>query len=104
MFQKIPVELPKPPIYDEKHQSLLHATGGGWYMNNFNDKLPPLNKSNPRKKTQEKENEIKIKLQTASQNWNDWRFQIHWNKLEWVKPRNRIEQKIHILCILKSYI
>ena len=19
--------------------------------------------------------------------WNDWKFQIHWNKLEWVVPR-----------------
>ena len=29
----------------------------------------------------------------ANQNWNDWKFQIHWNKLEWINPRSRIEQK-----------
>ena len=25
-------------------------------------------------------------MQTANQNWNNWKFQIHWNKLEWVNP------------------
>ena len=34
MFQEILVELPKPPTPKEKHQSLLHAIGGGWYMEN----------------------------------------------------------------------
>ena len=29
MFQKTPVELPKPPILKEKHRSLLHDIGGG---------------------------------------------------------------------------
>ena len=23
-----------------------------------------------------------------NQSWNDWRFQIHWNKIDWVNPRN----------------
>ena len=27
----------------------------------------------------------------ANQSWNDWEFQIHWNKLEWVNPRIFIE-------------
>ena len=44
LFQKILVELPKPPIPKKKHQSLLHAIGGGWYMNKFGENLPPLNK------------------------------------------------------------
>ena len=63
-------------------------------MNKFNEKLPPLKKRKLTKKPQEKEDEIKIKLQTANQNWNYWKFQIHWNKLEWVNPRNHNEQKI----------
>ena len=25
--------------------------------------------------------------------WNDWRFQVHWNKLEWVNTRSIIEGK-----------
>ena len=28
-----------------------------------------------------------------NQNWNDWKFQIHWNKIEWANPRNRIERE-----------
>ena len=31
------------------------------------------------------------KKQMANQNCNDWNFQIHWNKLEWVNPRSHIE-------------
>ena len=26
-----------------------------------------------------------------NQSWNYWKFQIHWNKLEWVNSRSRIE-------------
>ena len=33
LFLKIQVEIPKPPIPKGKHQSLLHAIGGGWYVN-----------------------------------------------------------------------
>ena len=44
LFQKIPVEIPKPPSPKEKHQSLLHAIGGGWYMKKINDKIPLIKK------------------------------------------------------------
>ena len=33
MFQKIPVEIPKPLSHRGKLQSLLHDIGGDWYMN-----------------------------------------------------------------------
>ena len=26
-----------------------------------------------------------------NQSWNDWKFQIHWNNIEWVDPRNHSE-------------
>ena len=61
-------------------------------MNKFNENLLPLKKSKLRKKAQEKEDEIKRNLQTENQNWNDWRFQIHQNKLEWVDSININEQ------------
>ena len=57
-------------------------------------KLPPLNKSRLSKKSQEKEDEMKIKITKANQACNDWKFQIHWNALEWVNPRIRYEQRI----------
>ena len=59
MLQKTPVELPKPPISRDKHQSLLHAIGGGWCMNKLSEKIKPLKKSKRTKKAQEKEDEIK---------------------------------------------
>ena len=39
----------------------------------------------------------------ANKNLNDWNFQIHWNELEWVNPRHRIEQKNNnFLCLQKN--
>ena len=28
-----------------------------------------------------------------NQSWNDWKFHIHWNKIDWVNPRSCIEVK-----------
>ena len=44
-------------------------------------------------KSQKTEDEIKIKLHKDNQAWNIWKFHIHWNKLEWVNPRSRKEEK-----------
>ena len=46
----------------EKHNSLLHDIGDGWYMNKLSEKLPPLKKRKSSKKSQEKEDKIKRKL------------------------------------------
>ena len=54
MFQKIPVELTKPLSHKERIQSVLHAIGGEWYMNKFNDNIPPLNKQKPIKNHKKK--------------------------------------------------
>ena len=55
---------------------------------NINEKIPPLKKRKLSKKSQEKEDKIKRNLQMENQSWNACRFQIHWNELEWVNPRN----------------
>ena len=52
LFLKIPVELPKPYSPKKKHQSLLYAIGGGFYMSELSQKLPPLKKSRLSKKAQ----------------------------------------------------
>ena len=52
LFQKIPVELNKQPSPKEKLKSLLHAIGGGWYVNKLGQKLPPLRISRLSKKPQ----------------------------------------------------
>ena len=59
----------------------------------MNENILPLKKRKLGKKSQKMEDEIKINLQLANQNWNDCTFQIHWNKLEWVNPRSRIKLK-----------
>ena len=71
MFQKIPVELPKPLSHKIKLQYSLHAIGGDWYMNKFNENITPLNKRILRKnykKRRMKEKEIcryQIKIGTT---------------------------------------
>ena len=67
MFLKIAVELPKSSSSKEKHQSLLHAIGGGWYVNKLCQKLPPLNKRIISNNSQEEKDIIKRKLHKASQ-------------------------------------
>ena len=51
LFLKIPVEVHKQPSPKEKYQSLLHAIGGGWYVNKLGQKIPPLNKTKLSQKT-----------------------------------------------------
>ena len=33
---------------------------------------------------------------------NDWKSQIHWNKIDWVNTRSRDEQKIHFCVSFKN--
>ena len=61
--------------------------GGEWYMKTT------LRKMKRSKKAQDKYDIIKRNLQASNQNWNDWKFQIHWNMLEWVNPRSKILRK-----------
>ena len=52
LFQKILVEINKQPSPKGKRKSLLHAIGGGWYVNKLGQKLPPLRIRRLRKKNQ----------------------------------------------------
>ena len=40
------------------------------------------------KKAQERQNCIQKKLYESNSWCNDWKFQLHWNKLEWVDPKS----------------
>ena len=64
--------------------------------------IPPLRRQKFGKKAQEKDDEIKNKLYTANRNLNDWKFQFHWNKLDWVNPRSKIKRKNPILCLQRK--
>ena len=49
--------------------------------------LPPLKRTKISKKSQESQDEIQKKLYGANRWWNDCKFQLHRNKLEWVDPK-----------------
>ena len=72
-------------------------------MNKLGQKLPPLKKSILSKRYQKEEYEIKIRLTEANQYWNDWNFQIHWNKLEQVNPR-RLDKRNNLFCVSSKTI
>ena len=39
------------------------------------------------KKAQKRQDLIKNELFLSNVWWNDWKFQLHWNMLEWVDPK-----------------
>ena len=53
MFQKIPVEIPKPLGHKGKRRSLLHAIGDDWHMKKLDEKIPLLKKQKISKTLQE---------------------------------------------------
>ena len=50
--------------------------------------LPPLKITKLSKKAQERQNLIQKNLFEANRCCNDWKFQLHWNNLEWVNPKS----------------
>ena len=54
---EIPVNLPNKPSPKEKLRSLLHAIGGGWYVEKLGQNIPPLKK----RKLSPKNNNRRIK-------------------------------------------
>ena len=59
----------------------------------MSEKLLMLKKQKLSKKAQNKNDKIKGNLQTANCNWNDQKFQIYCNMLEWVNPRSKMVRK-----------
>ena len=54
---------------------------------NFERGIPPLKRTKLSRKAQDRHDLILKKLYESNRWWNDWRFQLHWNKLEWVDPK-----------------
>ena len=88
MFKTIPQNVKKPLTTREKNQKLNTDIGGGWYLVKCQKGLPPLKKTKLSKKAQKRHDLIKNKLFQYNMWWNDWRFQLHWNILEWVDPKS----------------
>ena len=74
LFQKTPVKLLNQPSPKEKRKSLLHAIGGGWYVDKLGQNLPQLKKMRLSKKALKEEYKIKRRLTEANKMWNDWKF------------------------------
>ena len=66
--------------------------------------LTPTRKQTLINKAQEKNDKIKRKLHTSNRNWNYCKFQLHWNKLEWVNLRSKIVRKNPIQILQRNYI
>ena len=49
---------------------------------------PPLKRIKLNKKSQERQDYIQKKLYESNGWWNDYIFQLYWNKLEWVDPKS----------------
>ena len=62
--------------------------GGGWYMGKSARGLPPSKIKKLSKKAQERQDVIQKKLYEANRWWDDWKFQLHCNNLEWVDPKS----------------
>ena len=103
LFQKIPVELPNQPSPREKSKIVITCYVCGWYVDKLVQKISLLKKMKL-SQTKKEENKIKIKLKKANKEWCDWKFQIHWNKLEWVNPRSRDERKKSICVSSKQFL
>ena len=59
-------------------------------MKKINEKIPPQKKRKLTIKEKNKEDEINRNIKMSNKSCNDWIFKIHWNKAEWINPRNLI--------------
>ena len=70
----------------------MTGIGSGWYMEKGARGLPSLRITKLSKKAQERQDVIQKKLYEANKWWNDLKFQLHRNKLEWVDPKSNLSQ------------
>ena len=88
MFKTIPQNVGKPLTKREKNQKLITNIGGEWYLEKCQKGLPLLKRKKLGKKAQKRQDLIKNELFQSNIWWNDWKFQLHWNMLEWVDPKS----------------
>ena len=66
--------------------------GGGQYIVKRANGLTSLKISKISKKAQQKQDKIQKKLYEANKWWNYLKFQLYWNKLEWLDPKTLIRR------------
>ena len=65
----------------------MKTVGGAWFLYKMRLKNSPTKRKSLIKKEKEEEEDTKKILWVANNSLNDWKFQLNWNKLEWVDPR-----------------
>ena len=65
---------------------------GKWYMENLLRYYHHLGDRNKVKNHNRKMMKLR-KLSESNRRWNDQKFQLYWNKLEWVNPRIKNKRK-----------
>ena len=71
---------------------MITDIGGGWYLEKCQKGLPPLKRTKLGKKAKKRQDLIKKEFFVSNMWWNDWKFQLHWNMLEWVNPKSRTKR------------
>ena len=46
---------------------------------------------------------LKQQLYETNRWWNDWKFQLHWNMLEWVDPKSTPKRVKHFSVSSKTF-
>ena len=72
-----------------KYQTTIKTVGGKRCIYKINAKLHSIKRSPLRKKGEINEGKIRENIRKVDDHWNNWKFQLHWNKLEWVYPKTR---------------
>ena len=93
MLKQIPTMISKILSQDKKTTQTIYINWWWVLYEKITKGIPTLRRQKISEKSQQKDDEIKNKLYTSNSNWNNWKFQIHWNKLEWVNPRSKIKRK-----------
>ena len=44
------------------------------------------------------------KLYEDNKWWNDWKFQLHWNNLEWLDPRTLYQNEQNLFSLFKRVL
>ena len=86
MFKQITQNVERSLTSKGKKGKMMTDIGGGWYLEKCKKGLPPLKRTKLGKKAQKRQDRIKKEFFVSNMWWNDWKFQLHWNKLEWVDP------------------
>ena len=84
---------PKPLSHGKKTPKTIDINWWSVVYGIITKGLQPLRRLKLSKKAQEKDDEIKKKVYKYYTHYNDWRFQLHWNKLEWFCPKSKIKRK-----------